>query len=100
MQNDVEKKTAGTEAQDPAGGGLGAPLGSDAWDLIVADHTRITLWRDAWKLAAANRKYPWLASVKEYIEARWDRANFRMGQIMQRADAYRASHPNDEMRDR
>jgi hypothetical protein len=67
---------------------------SDSWEASTEEHARITFWRDAWAKANDNRKPPYLQTTQEYIERRWDRANRRMKRLMDRADAYRESHPN------
>ena len=67
---------------------------SDSWEAITEEHARITFWRDAWAKANDNRKPPYLQNTQEYIERRWDRANRRMKRLMDRADRFRASHPN------
>jgi len=51
-------------------------------------------WRSGWTRAIYNRKPPLLRTKLEEIERRGNRANARIKQVIDRADALRASNPN------
>lgn len=76
---------------------LSVPVpGSDSWESIFADHCKMIFWRTGWTRAIYNRKPPHLLTKLEEIERRGNRANARIKQIMDRADALRTSNPNSQ----